>query len=493
MKVGIRTALLARMGATGFGTRGWSAALCVVFCALSVVLAQAVATKPLEVGGVKLTASVYNGAAFAPAFDFAGALGVDVLTSDDAVTITQGGRILRLDLADDANAAATRFTRGLQVNGIRQAGLAAGRGGGRLLLPVRTVAEAVGASFSDAGGRIVVEPAQAKLEAVKSDKTTRSERLVLELNRDTGYSSRIERDTLVVFLRYTTGETTDYQVSGQFIKTASVRPSGNKLEIRVPIASSSGYNMYALPAQPGAAGREAVPARVVVDIGPRFDRQPVALQSRAITVVLDAGHGGSDTGVAAGTVTEKDLTLRMARLVGATLQQRVKVVYTRNGDANPSLEDRLESSLQADAFISFHASKLAGSSAKGVQIYYRSPDAPTVGIYKDGRALLEKASASDKSILERFIASTVASQAMADAVSARVLALSDTESQVLEHAHAIILTRAPKAAIQVDLGWLSSDEDVTRLSDAASLRRLAQAIADGVYEYLKPQIQGANR
>ena len=457
------------------------------------VLAQSVQQKPLEVGGVKLTASLYNGAAFAPAFEFAGALGLDIQTSDNAVTLIQGGRILQLELAGGAYEAATRYTKALQINGVRSAGLAAGRGNGQLLLPVRTVTEAVGASFTDSGGRYIVEPVQTKLITVKSDKTTRSDRLVLEVSRDTGFSSRIERSDLVVYLRYTSGETTDYQVDGQFVKTASVRPSGNKLEVRVPLSADSGYNIFALPAEAARTGAEGVPARIVIDVGPRFERQPVALEARVITVVLDAGHGGADAGVTAGALKEKDLTLRVARLIGAALKDRVKVAYTRNDDSNPSHKARLEASLQADVFVSLHASGLTDSSAKGVQIYYRSPDALVSGIYSGGRELLKTASQSDKSLLERFINGSAASQALADVVSTRILALSDSEAQVLSHDHALMLSAAPKGALQIDLGWLSNAEDVTRLSDPVALRRLAQAIADGLFEYLKPQIQGANR
>ena len=457
------------------------------------VLAQSVQQKPLEVGGVKLNASLYNGAAFAPAFEFAGALGLDIQTSDNAVTLIQGGRVLQLELAGGAYEAATRYTKALQINGVRSAGLAAGRGNGQLLLPVRTVTEAVGASFTDSGGRYIVEPVQAKLIAVKSDKTTRSDRLVLEVSRDTGFSSRIERSDLVVYLRYTSGEITDYQVDGQFVKTASVRPSGNKLEIRVPLSSGSGYNIFALPAEVARTGADAVPARIVIDVGPRFERQPVALEARLVTVVLDAGHGGADAGVTAGALKEKDLTLRVARLIGAALANRVKVAYTRSDDSNPSLKTRLEASLQADVFVSLHASSLIGSNAKGVQIYYRSPDAPVSGIYSGGRELLKTASQSDKSLLERFISGSAASQALADVVSARILALSDSEAQVLSHDHALMLSAAPKGALQIDLGWLSNTEDVTRLSDPVALRRMSQAIADGLFEYLKPQIQGANR
>jgi N-acetylmuramoyl-L-alanine amidase len=180
-------------------------------------------------------------------------------------------------------------------------------------------------------------------------------------------------------------------------------------------------------------------------------------------------------------------------LIGAALKNRVNVVYTRNDDSNPSVNKRLEASLQADVFVSLHASALTGSNATGVQIYYRSPDAPVSGMYAGGRELLKTASQSDKSLLERFISGEAASQALADVVSARILALSDSEAQVLSHDHAIMLSAAPKGALQIDLGWLSASEDVTRFSDPAALRRLAQAIADGLFEYLKPQIQGANR
>ena len=107
-----------------------------------------------------------------------------------------------------------------------------------------------------------------------------------------------------------------------------------------------------------------------------------------------------------------------------------------------------------------------------MQIYYRSPDAAVSGIYAGGRELLKSASQSDKAMLERFISGSSASQALADVVSARILALSDSQAQVLSHDHALMLSAAPKGALQIDLGWLSNAEDVTRLSDPVALRRL---------------------
>ena len=50
-------------------------------------------------------------------------------------------------------------------------------------------------------------------------------------------------------------------------------------------------------------------------------------------VLLDAGHGGEDTGVKAGEFKESVLTLELAKGVGALLAaQGVEVIFTRSGD-----------------------------------------------------------------------------------------------------------------------------------------------------------------
>jgi N-acetylmuramoyl-L-alanine amidase len=61
-------------------------------------------------------------------------------------------------------------------------------------------------------------------------------------------------------------------------------------------------------------------------------------------VVIDAGHGGTDSG-ARGTsgAVEKDVVLTVARVLRAELERLgYRVVMTRNDDSDPSYDDRAE-------------------------------------------------------------------------------------------------------------------------------------------------------
>jgi N-acetylmuramoyl-L-alanine amidase len=87
---------------------------------------------------------------------------------------------------------------------------------------------------------------------------------------------------------------------------------------------------------------------------------PPASQHLPIVVVLDPGHGGADSGArgASGAV-EKDLTLTLARATRAALQQQgFQVVLTREGDQNPSFDERAAKANgpRWSILISFHVS-----------------------------------------------------------------------------------------------------------------------------------------
>jgi N-acetylmuramoyl-L-alanine amidase len=100
------------------------------------------------------------------------------------------------------------------------------------------------------------------------------------------------------------------------------------------------------------------------------------------TIILDPAHGGTDNGARgeAGAI-EKDLVLQYARVVRAELErQGLRVVLTRDGDSNPSYDDRASvANAYRDAiFISLHVSS-TGSQGTARVYYYRfgSPPAPS--------------------------------------------------------------------------------------------------------------------
>jgi len=97
--------------------------------------------------------------------------------------------------------------------------------------------------------------------------------------------------------------------------------------------------------------------------------------NRKFTLVIDAGHGGHDTGAAGVISKEKNLTLRYALAFGRMVEQNcpdVKVIYTRKTDRFVELYRRAEIANQnkADLFISIHIIALPnGRVARGFQTY----------------------------------------------------------------------------------------------------------------------------
>ncbi len=92
-------------------------------------------------------------------------------------------------------------------------------------------------------------------------------------------------------------------------------------------------------------------------------------------VVIDAGHGGHDTGtIGPDGLMEKDLVLDVALRLGKLITQQLgaAVVYTRADDTFIPLEDRtrIANDEKADLFISIHANSSPEPSATGVETYF---------------------------------------------------------------------------------------------------------------------------
>jgi N-acetylmuramoyl-L-alanine amidase len=119
---------------------------------------------------------------------------------------------------------------------------------------------------------------------------------------------------------------------------------------------------------PGGPVRPQTP-EPAIPVRPAIDTTPGTLR----TIVLDPGHGGDDLGAkgAKGT-TEKDLVLQFAKRLKSAIESRVglRVLLTRNGDDNPSVDRRAAAAnnSKADLFISLHANASVLSSVSGTQI-----------------------------------------------------------------------------------------------------------------------------
>lgn len=98
------------------------------------------------------------------------------------------------------------------------------------------------------------------------------------------------------------------------------------------------------------------------------------LDTKIKVVVIDAGHGGKDPGSISGGVKEKDVTLDIAKKLGALIKKdypSIKVYYTRLSDSFIELSERgsIANRNNADLFISIHCNHSGNATAHGTETY----------------------------------------------------------------------------------------------------------------------------
>ncbi|HVA16694.1 MAG TPA: N-acetylmuramoyl-L-alanine amidase [Candidatus Dormibacteraeota bacterium] len=150
------------------------------------------------------------------------------------------------------------------------------------------------------------------------------------------------------------------------------------------------------PAQQTTAPGETIPpaqttpAQIPGAQTPATPQAPAASAHVLRIVVLNPGHGGADTGARGSSGTaEKDLALEFARITSDVLRaQGFQVVLTRQGDTDPSFDDRAATAnAQSDAiFISLHIGSIgpAGTVRTYTYLFPSAPAAATRGATAPG-------------------------------------------------------------------------------------------------------------
>lgn len=214
-------------------------------------------------------------------------------------------------------------------------------------------------------------------------------------------------------------------------------------------------------------------------------------------IVVDAGHGGHDTGtIGPDGLLEKDLTLDVALRLGKLLEKRLgaEVVYTRDDDTFVPLEERtaIANQQQADLFISIHANSSNDPGARGVETYYlnftSSADALAVAARENAvsdksvhelQDLVKKIALKEKIEESREFAADVQQQLHAG-LAAKVPAIRD---RGVKKAPFIVLIGANMPSILAEISFLSNPTDEKRLKTAAYRQKIAEALYRGVARY----------
>ncbi|WP_226063861.1 N-acetylmuramoyl-L-alanine amidase family protein [Kaistella polysaccharea] len=231
---------------------------------------------------------------------------------------------------------------------------------------------------------------------------------------------------------------------------------------------------------------------------------------KKFTLVLDAGHGGTDHGAnryysETGTLREKDVTLSIVLKLGRMLEKNkdFKIIYTRKIDEYPSLTDRttLANRSKADLFVSVHCNANTRTSPYGTETFVQGPD--------QNKTNLEVAKAeNDVIFLDEKDRETFASydpKSMESLIALKIQQSKYLESSLLfgsfvegnfekkdkrlsrgvkqQNLHVLRLNAMP--SVLIETGFISNYDEAMYLGSEKGQDEIAESIYDAIISYRK--------
>jgi len=179
---------------------------------------------------------------------------------------------------------------------------------------------------------------------------------------------------------------------------------------------------------------------------------------RNMIVVLDAGHGGHDSGANTKTSKEKSLALEATKLLKKRLESvGFRVYMTRETDTYIRLYDRanIANSLNADLFISVHINASTNAKAAGIETLY-CPD-------------------GDRNNL-----------AFAKSIQSGMLnATSAINRGVISRPNLVVIRETKMDAVLAELGFISNEAEEIKLNNTSYLKTVVEGMFNGVIDYVK--------
>jgi N-acetylmuramoyl-L-alanine amidase len=192
--------------------------------------------------------------------------------------------------------------------------------------------------------------------------------------------------------------------------------------------------------------------------------------------VIDAGHGGQDSGMIRAGILEKDLALDVARRLDRILQSKgVATLMTREGDNYVSLAGRAAAANreQNAVFVSIHFDE-ARPQAAGVETYFGARQVSATPTLVSWLPFFQRAPAEQTNVESQSLAGIVQ-----EALIARTRAIN--RGTRAEQFYVISNVRHP--AVLVEGGFLTNHDEATKLTTQEYREQLAAGIADGVMKY----------
>lgn len=211
-------------------------------------------------------------------------------------------------------------------------------------------------------------------------------------------------------------------------------------------------------------------------------------------VVIDAGHGGHDTGSIGPTgFMEKELVLDVSKRLKALIEEQMgaEVLLTRDTDTFVALESRTQLANQekADLFISIHANSSPEKNVRGVETFFLNLNTQS----RDALATATRENAaSDKKIhelqdiLQKIVLNDKAdeSRELAKHIQTAMIARGNAGSnRGVKQAPFVVLVGATMPSVLAEVSFISNPDEEKRLKTAEYRQKIAEALYRGIKSY----------
>lgn len=262
------------------------------------------------------------------------------------------------------------------------------------------------------------------------------------------------------------------------------------------------------PPTPATLAATTAAKEITTDVAALIDRELVGRsrlelqrtrsikKSSQFIVVVDAGHGGHDTGaIGSRGQTEKSIVLAIAKQLANKINSapNMRAVLTRRGDYFVTLRQRLDFARKhnADLFIAVHADAYFEKRASGASVYALSQRGATSEAarwlaQRDNYSELgsvELSALKDRSPMLRSVLIDLAQTATIKEsiwLGNRVLDALDDVSRLhyshVEQAPFVVLKSPDIPSILVETGFITNDTEALRLATPAYQERIAHSI-----------------
>lgn len=230
--------------------------------------------------------------------------------------------------------------------------------------------------------------------------------------------------------------------------------------------------------------------------------------NKKFTLVIDAGHGGKDTGAPGTYSNEKNINLNVALTFGGYVERNcpdVRVVYTRRKDVFIPLYERAEiaNRNKADLFISVHTNAIKGSSStRGFETYtlgdgssHATKTNLEVAKRENSVILLEKdyrqhyvgfdPNSPESNIMFEFVQDRNLTKSIefAKMLQKNVCKMANRPDKGVHQQNLAVLRLTSMPACLIELGFITTPDEERLLNDAAQIDLICKGLYNAFVEY----------